>query len=402
MRGAFPSSYRLIGSTLRAIDRRSLRRSSLSGIFRSAHGMRSSNFGPCTPFERDRASSVAQTSGSVTHPAKWTTDTMEMHSKGQLAAPLLLFMRRLWRRLPPTILASRPMRRLGSEIYGRYVRNTDRRQSHYTWFLRNPPQLALITDLIYSAPPSKMPVRIMSVGCSVGAELYSLLWLLRRVNPHIAVDAKGIDIAPEAIASARRATYRLEAPSSSGGTLWVDGKRVLSTSAEAVAEIFDVCPNGAYQVKDAIRADTTWRVGDAADPKLLETHGLQDVVLACNFLGPMDADLAERCLRNVAGLVAPGGYLVLDGIDLDVRARAIKELGLLPITEDAQCIHEADPSKQEWPWTRWSLEPFDESRPDWPFRYATIFQRSMLLERWCHADRSSTTTMTAEMPNSPA
>lgn len=72
---------------------------------------------------------------------------------------------------------------------------------------------------------------------------------------------------------------------------------------------------------------------------------------------------------------------MIDGVDLDLRTDVVRALGLLPITEDARRIHEADPTKQDWPWTRWSLEPFDATRPDWPFRYATIFQRPMLLER---------------------
>lgn len=302
---------------------------------------------------------------------------MEMHSKGPLAAPLLPLVRTIWRRIPTTLRATRPMRRLGMAIYDRYVRHTDRCQSHYTWFLRNPPQLALVADLILTAQ-GRTPVRVMSVGCSVGAELYSLMWLLRRLKPDLAIDARGVDVVPEAIAVARQASYRLEAPSSTGGTLWVDGARVLSTSAQAVEEMFELCPDGAWRVRDYIRRGTTWHVGDATDPGLVESHGLQDAVLACNFLGPMEPEMAEACLRNVASMVEPGGYLVVDGVDLDLRARVVRDLGLLPITEDARHIHEADPSKQDWPWTRWSMEPFDASHPDWAFRYVTVFQRPML------------------------
>ncbi|HEY5803050.1 MAG TPA: CheR family methyltransferase [Lysobacter sp.] len=303
---------------------------------------------------------------------------MNTHPKGSFAPQLLPIGRWLWRRLPASLLASRPMRRLNMEIYDRYVRHTERYQTHFTWFVRNPPQLALITDLIFSSPPTGTKLRVMSVGCSVGAELYSLLWLIRRVQPDISIDARGIDIVPDAVASARRGSYWLELPSSCGGTLQIDGRNVLSTSAEAIGEIFEVCSNGVYVVKDAIRAGATWYVGNAADPDLRDAHGLQDVVLACNFLGPMEPGMAESCIRNVAALVIPGGYLVIDGVDLGVKARVLKQLGFLPITEDAQCIHEADPTKRDWPWTRWSLEPFDDSKADWPYRYVTIFQRPMV------------------------
>jgi len=306
---------------------------------------------------------------------------MDMPPKATPVAPLLSIVRLLWRRMPSGMRATRPMRHVGSAIYDRYVRHTDRFQSHYTWFLRNPPQLALVADLLLSSTPNRAPLRAMSVGCSVGAELYSLLWLLRRFEPDLVIDARGIDIVPEAVALARQASYRLEAPSSTGGTLWVDGRRLLSTSEEAVEEIFDLADDGAYRVKPAIRRSANWYVGDAADPRLVALHGEQDLVMACNFLGPMEPGPAERCLRNVVTLVRPGGYLVVDGIDLDVKTAVVEALGLLPITEDARRIHEADPTKRDWPWTRWSLEPFDESRPDWPFRYATVFQRPMRLER---------------------
>lgn len=306
---------------------------------------------------------------------------MDMQPKATPAASLLPIVRGIWRHLPPHVRATRPMRRLGSAIYDRYVRHTDRVQSHFTWFLRNPPQLALAADLLISCASAHAPLRVMSVGCSVGAELYSLLWLLRRFMPDIALEAIGLDIVPDAVDVARTAHYRLEAPSSSGGTFWVDGRRVLSTSEEAVAEIFDVRSDGCYEVKPAIRRGAQWHVGDAADASLRDRFGEQDLVLACNFLGPMEPELAGRCLRNVAALVRPGGYLVVDGVDLDIRTSIVRELGLLPITEDARLIHEADPSKRDWPWTRWSLEPFDESRPDWPFRYATVFQKPLLLER---------------------
>ena len=37
----------------------------------------------------------------------------------------------------------------------------------------------------------------------------------------------------------------------------------------------------------------------------------------------MEDPLAEACLRNVARLVNPGGILVVDGVDLDLKARVM-------------------------------------------------------------------------------
>jgi chemotaxis methyl-accepting protein methylase len=298
---------------------------------------------------------------------------METHPQRHLPARLVLAARTLWRHLPDAVLESRPMRRFGAAIYDRYVRETDRSQSHYTWFLRNPPQLELLRDLLHARASPDRPLRIASIGCSVGAELYSLLWMLRRARPDLPVAANGVDIVADAVEIARKGVYRINAPSSAGGTLETAGGKVLSTSPEAVAEMFDVREDGAYRIKDWIGEGAAWRVGDAADERLRTLLGPQDAVLACNFLGPMEAGLAERCLRNLATLLAPGGYLVLDGVDLDLKTRVVPTLGLVPVAKDARRIHRADPTKQDWPWTRWSLEPFDGSRPDWEVRYSTIF-----------------------------
>jgi hypothetical protein len=38
-------------------------------------------------------------------------------------------------------------------------------------------------------------------------------------------------------------------------------------------------------------------------------------------------------------------------------------------------IHEGDPSlRSGWPFEYWGLEPFDDDRPDWKIRYASVFQ----------------------------
>ena len=54
------------------------------------------------------------------------------------------------------------------------------------------------------------------------------------------------------------------------------------------------------RVKAWLREGITWQVGDASDPQLVTILGLQDLVIANNFLCHMDAPSAEKCLRNLA------------------------------------------------------------------------------------------------------
>jgi len=83
---------------------------------------------------------------------------------------------------------------------------------------------------------------------------------------------------------------------------------------------------------------------------------------------------AERCLRNLAHLVSPGGYLFVSGIDLDVRTKVAVDLGWTPILDLLEEIHNGDSSvRHDWPWKYWGLEPFDKKK-NWKFRYAAVFQ----------------------------
>jgi hypothetical protein len=104
--------------------------------------------------------------------------------------------------------------------------------------------------------------------------------------------------------------------------------------------------------------------------------GPQDMVIANRFLCHMQPEVAETALRNIATLVAPHGYLVCSGVDVDVRTKVIRSLGWTPITERIEELHDGDHTLRDgFPWEYWALEPLDKSKPDWQLRYATIFQR---------------------------
>jgi SAM-dependent methyltransferase len=129
------------------------------------------------------------------------------------------------------------------------------------------------------------------------------------------------------------------------------------------------------KVRAWIKEGISWRVGDAFDPLLGDVLGRHDLVVANNFLCHMEPAEAERCLRNVARLVDPGGYLVVSGIDLDVRTKVANTLGWKPIPDSMEEIHDGDWSlRLSWPWRYWGLEPFDKRRSDWEIRYASVFQ----------------------------
>ena len=145
------------------------------------------------------------------------------------------------------------------------------------------------------------------------------------------------------------------------------------TEAER-AEIFD-WEGDEGRIKPWLRDGVTWQVGDASDPNLITSLGPQDLVVANNFLCHMPARSAQLCLRNLAQLVSPGGYLFVTGVDLDVRTKVALELGWEPIPELRAEIHDGDPLvRSDWPWRWWGLEPLDRRRPDWETRYSAVFR----------------------------
>jgi len=129
------------------------------------------------------------------------------------------------------------------------------------------------------------------------------------------------------------------------------------------------------RVKPQFRAGIKWQPGDAGDVKLVQQLGLQDIVVANRFLCHMRPEQSEVCLRNLARLVKPGGYLFVSGVDLAVRSKVAQDLGWTPVTELIEEIHDGDPSlRRDWPLQYWGLEPFDRRRSDRNIRYASVFR----------------------------
>jgi hypothetical protein len=85
--------------------------------------------------------------------------------------------------------------------------------------------------------------------------------------------------------------------------------------------------------------------------------------------------MAERCLRDIGRLVRPYGYVVVSGVDLDVRTKVAEDLRWRPVQELLEEIHEGDPCmKTFWPWHYAGLEPLNKKKRDWKRRYAAFFQ----------------------------
>jgi chemotaxis methyl-accepting protein methylase len=275
--------------------------------------------------------------------------------------------RAIWKRLPGGLRNTGAGRWFGSIVHNGVRKSADRHQYTGTSFLRNRPQLEWIRRLA-SVQPQGATFDLAVLGCSIGAEVYSVLWTIRAARPDLKVRTSAVDISPEVLAVAERAVY-----SSAASTLvgWSIFDRVSAAERE---QMFD-WQGDEGTVKPWIREGVRFRLASAADPELVSALGPQDLVLASNFLCHMDPVAAQGCLRNIARLVKPGGHLLVVGVDLDVREGLARELGWQPVSDLIREIHDGDVDvRRDWPLEWWGLEPLDQRRRDWPLRYATTFR----------------------------
>jgi chemotaxis methyl-accepting protein methylase len=273
----------------------------------------------------------------------------------------------IWQRVPGSMAAPRPVVAYGRLMHALVRSHGSRRQFLGTFFLRNRPQLELISRLA-DLKAKGHAVRVAVLGCSIGAEVYSILWSIRSRYPEVRVATTAVDISAEVIAVAREGTY------SAGVSDLVEEPICERMTDEELRGMFDR-EGPLLRVKPRMREDIAWHVADARDPQIVEILGRQDIVVANDFLCHMEPAEAERCLRNLARLVTPGGFLVVSGVDLDVRSKVANALSWKPVTAALADIHDGDRSlRLSWPWRYWGLEPFDKTRRDYEMRYASIFQ----------------------------
>jgi chemotaxis protein methyltransferase CheR len=281
--------------------------------------------------------------------------------------PFLRANESVWNRLSPSITMTRPMCRYGTFLHSLVKLRSTRRQYHGTFFLRNRPELELIRALSNQRAKDSI-LRVSVLACSNGAEVYSILWTIRSARPDLKIIAHAVDISNEVLDIGKVGLYSPKADDLVNSPIF---ERMTREEMQAMFDRED----DRFRMKSWIKEGINWQVADAGDPGLAEMLGDQDIVVANRFLCHMAPADAEGCLRNLASLLKPGGYLFVSGVDLDVRTKVALDLGWTPVRDLIEEMHNGDPSlRRDWPWRYWGLEPFNRKRHDWSVRYASVFQ----------------------------
>jgi SAM-dependent methyltransferase len=275
--------------------------------------------------------------------------------------------RRLWKELPASSNTFSAVRSYGDLVHRLARIQNVRGQAPSTFFLRNRSQLELIQRLATRYGRKTGPLRVAVLGCSTGAEAYSIAWAIRSAQPELKLNLQAVDISRWAVGVAKRGAY-------STAKDFFNTDILEQMTEPEINEFFDR-DGDVITVKSWIKEGIEWKVGDATDPQMTDALGPQDIVVANNFLCHMYPSMAEKCLRNISHLVYPGGYLFASGVDLDVRAKVATELDWKPVEELLEQIHDGDPRmKTFWPWHYGGLEPLNKKKQDWKSRYAAAFQ----------------------------
>lgn len=279
-----------------------------------------------------------------------------------VGVPFFALSRSLWALIPDRLHGVAPVRAWGSFLLRLARLKQTRAQSSWTCFLRNRAEIDFIAWIGRSVRDGGR-LSIAIFGCSTGAEAYSASYALRDSMNRIQIEIHASDISPENIKAAEAALFD---PA---------GKEMERLTAEQKDALFEKAGDRLI-VRDEWRRPVRFSVIDAMAPGLAERAGVHDLVIANKFLCHMPPEMARQCLRNLATTVRPGGVLIVSGVDLDVRSAVAAELGLVPVEDAIEAMHEGDVTlRRSWPFEYWGLEPLDRRRKDFALRYAAAFIR---------------------------
>jgi chemotaxis methyl-accepting protein methylase len=214
------------------------------------------------------------------------------------------------------------------------------------------------------------PDKILVFACSDGCESYSIAMAYQRSDPATKPRIQGYDIEDRCVEHARRGVYERSQ---------LDYYRNGQPAVAANQRFFEKVEGGACQVKTEIAALCEFNKGSILDAQFMAGLGRADVVFCQNVLVHLSDEDKIAALENLLKVTRPDGLLAIAGMQPDARERITLQLGLRPVTERCQEIHDGWLDLRElWdksrPWQRpyYALEPFRKCRK-WEYRYSTLF-----------------------------
>src|SRR5258707_13996731 len=124
-------------------------------------------------------------------------------------SPANLYLRlnkRIWEHLPSRVRNLYPIRSYGTWLHNLVCLRARREMYFGTFFLRNRPALELMRRVAEDKAEGST-LRIAVLACSIGAEVYSILWTIRSARPDLKVLLCAVDISKEILRFAEKGVY---------------------------------------------------------------------------------------------------------------------------------------------------------------------------------------------------
>jgi chemotaxis protein methyltransferase CheR len=243
-----------------------------------------------------------------------------------------------------------------------------RRQNRtITRFLRMPTQFEALSGPVLDfllKHRAMDELKVIVMGCSIGAEPYSIASILRKSHPDLVFTVYAYDIDQECIDKAKSVRYKAE--------------EVLNNeliTSDFVDDTFDKV-DGLYVIKNDIKKRVHFNVADVLDTNLSRHIGTSDIVFAQHVLVHLKPKQAVKGFRNIYRLLNPKAALFISGMELDMLVKLTRENNLIPCEYKIEEIYKERGFLRGWPYSYWGTEPFMMVRKDWQRRYSTIFLKT--------------------------
>jgi len=165
----------------------------------------------------------------------------------------------------------------------------------YTWFFRDPGQLAAIEALFSSDLGRPGKVRTWIPACSTGEDAYSLAFMAERADRE--VEILGTDLNTHSVEHARRGIY---------------GTWSVRDMDPRFAANLTRRRDRSFEVATRFRQQVSFAAHNLMERSPMPANGAGwDIVLCRNVLIYFDRDTSRRVLEMLTRSLAPGGYLVL-------------------------------------------------------------------------------------------
>jgi chemotaxis methyl-accepting protein methylase len=159
------------------------------------------------------------------------------------------------------------------------------------------------------------PFRVLSIGCSTGAEPYSVAILLAEAGLLHAAEIVGVDCRADAVARARAGIFSTA--------------ELAAVDTDPLARHIEPPRSGA-RMAEPLRRAARWRQADATREI---PPGAWDLVLCRNLFIYLQPRVVEAMLERISAALAPGGFLVVGKAERPPAHLRLEALG--------RCVYES-------------------------------------------------------------